>query len=101
MPSSNAAERALAFNPMDGATIEYLGHLLAFAGDWQRGCALAEKARHLNPHHPAWYWALPFLDAYRQADYVTARAFMLKADMPGQFFSRGTARGRVRPAGGA
>ncbi len=83
----NAAERALALNPMDGSSMEYLGHLLAFAGDWQRGCELAEKARHLNPHHPAWYWALPFLDAYRRADYVTARAFMLKADMPGQFFS--------------
>ena len=60
----------------------------AFAGDWKRGCELAEKARHLNPHHPAWYWALPFLDAYRRADYVTARAFILKANMPGQFFSQ-------------
>ena len=84
----NAAERAVVLNPMDGSSMEYLGHLLAFAGDWKRGCELAEKARHLNPHHPAWYWALPFLDAYRKADYVTARPFMLKADMPGQFFSR-------------
>jgi adenylate cyclase len=84
----NAAERAVALNPMDGSTMEYMGHLLAFAGDWERGCELAEKARHLNPHHAAWYWALPFLDAYRKADYVTARTFMLKADMPGQFFSR-------------
>ena len=84
----NAAERALVLNPMDGSSMEYLGHLLAFAGDWKRGCELAEKARHLNPHHPAWYWALPFLDAYRKADYVTARAFILKADMPGQFFSQ-------------
>ena len=83
----HAAERALALNPMDGSSMEYLGHLLAFAGDWTRGCELAEKARHLNPHHPAWYWALPFLDAYRRADYVTARPFILKADMPGQFFS--------------
>ena len=65
-----------------------LGHLLAFAGDWKRGGELAEKARHLNPHHPAWYWALPFLDAYRKADYVTARPFILKAEMPGQFFSQ-------------
>src|SRR4029450_13501035 len=63
-------------------------HLLAFAGDWQRGGELAEKARHLNPHHPAWYWALPFLNAYRQADYVTARPLILKAEMPGQFFSQ-------------
>jgi TolB-like protein/tRNA A-37 threonylcarbamoyl transferase component Bud32/Tfp pilus assembly protein PilF len=83
-----AAERAVALNPMDGSTIEYVGHLLAFAGDWERGCELAEKARHLNPHHPAWYWALPFLDAYRKGDYVTAHPFILKADMPGQFFSR-------------
>jgi TolB-like protein/predicted Ser/Thr protein kinase len=84
----NAAGRAVALNPMDGASMEYLGHLLAFAGDWDQGCALAEKARHLNPHHPAWYWALPFLDAYRKADYVTARPIIPKADMPGQFFSQ-------------
>ncbi|HTI37119.1 MAG TPA: protein kinase [Vicinamibacterales bacterium] len=84
----NAAERALVLNPMDGSSMEYLGHLLAFAGEWKRGGELAEKARHLNPHHPAWYWALPFLDAYRKADYVTARTFILKAEMPGQFFSQ-------------
>jgi len=83
----NAAERTIVLNPMDGASMEYLGHLLAFAGDWERGCALAEKARHFNPHHPAWYWALPFLEAYRRADYAAARPFMLKAKMPGQFFS--------------
>jgi TolB-like protein/cytochrome c-type biogenesis protein CcmH/NrfG len=83
----HAAERAIVLNPMDGSSMEYLGHLLAFAGDWERGCELAEKARQFNPHHPAWYWALPFLDAYRKADYATARPFMLKARMPGQFFS--------------
>ena len=83
----NAAERALALNPMDGSSMAYLGHLLV-AGDWKRGGELAEKARHLNPHHPAWYWALPFLDAYRKADYVAARPFILKAEMPGQFFSQ-------------
>jgi hypothetical protein len=33
-------------------------------------------------------WALPFLDAYRKADYVRARTFIPKADMPGQFFSQ-------------
>ena len=65
----SAAERALALNPLDGATVEYLAHLLAFAGDWERGCELGERARLLNPHHPAWYWALPFLDAYRRGDY--------------------------------
>jgi adenylate cyclase len=83
----NAAERAVALNPMDGATVEYLGHLLAFAGDWERGCELGERARQLNPHHPAWYWALPFLDAYRKGDYRGARALVPKALMPGQYYS--------------
>lgn len=59
----NAAERAIALNPADGAMVEFTSHLLAFAGDWERGCELGERARDLNPHHPKWYWALPFLDA--------------------------------------
>ena len=83
----NAAERAVALNPRDGATIEYLGHLLAFAGDWERGCDLAERGRDLNPNHPPWYWALPLLDAYRRGDYRGARAFIPKANMPGQYYS--------------
>jgi TolB-like protein len=83
----SAAERALALNPLDGATVEYLAHLLAFAGDWERGCALAERARLLNPHHPGWYWAVSLLDAYRRGDYDRARDVAPKALMPGQYYS--------------
>jgi TolB-like protein/cytochrome c-type biogenesis protein CcmH/NrfG len=83
----SAAERALALNPLDGATVEYLAHLLAFAGDWERGAELDEKARRLNPHHPAWYWALALLDAYRRSDYERARAVAPRAFMPGQYYS--------------
>ena len=25
---------------------------MAYAGDWERGCALVERARQLNPNHP-------------------------------------------------
>jgi TolB-like protein/Tfp pilus assembly protein PilF len=82
----DAAERAIALNPMDGSTIEYLGHLIAFSGDWERGCELAERARQLNPNHPAWYWAVPFLDAYRKGDYRSARTFLLKGHQQGHFF---------------
>jgi serine/threonine protein kinase/tetratricopeptide (TPR) repeat protein len=85
----SAAERALALNPLDGATVEYLAHLLAFAGDWERGCALAESARLLNPHHPGWYWAVPLLDAYRRGNYERARDVAPKALMPGQYYSHG------------
>jgi serine/threonine protein kinase len=82
----NAAERAIALNPGDGAMVEFTAHLLAFAGDWERGCELGERARELNPHHPKWYWALPFLDAYRKGDYRSARAFIPKSQMPGNYF---------------
>ena len=84
----NAAERAVALNPMDGFTAEYLGHLVAFAGDWERGRELGDRARQLNPHHPAWYWVLPMLDAFRRGDYREARALIPKALMPGQYYRR-------------
>ena len=79
----NAAERAVALNPMDGFTMAYLGFLIAYAGDWERGCALAEQARGLNPHHPGWYWFPSVLDAYRRSDYRGALDFALKVNMPG------------------
>ena len=72
---------------MDGATVEYMAHLLAFAGDWERGSELGDEGTELNPHHPAWYWALPFLDAYRQGDYRGEAVELPQANMPGQYYS--------------
>jgi TolB-like protein/tetratricopeptide (TPR) repeat protein len=79
----NSAERAVALNPMDGFTAAYLGFLIAYAGDWERGCALAAQARRLNPHHPGWYWFPSFFDAYRKRDYRGALDVALKINMPG------------------
>ncbi len=79
----DAAERAIALNPMDGSTLEYLAHLLAFSGDWERGCELAELAIALNPNHPGWYWVVFSLDAYRQGDYEGARSFLVKTLLRG------------------
>jgi len=66
---------------------EYLAHLIAFSGDWEHGCELAERARQLNPNHPGWYWAVTFLDAYRKGDYRSARSFLLKGNQPRHFFT--------------
>ncbi|HEV2134086.1 MAG TPA: hypothetical protein VGR47_07465 [Terracidiphilus sp.] len=79
----SAAERAIALNPMDGFTAAHLGFLMAYAGDWERGCALSEKARLLNPHHPGWYWFPAFFDAYRKRDYTGALAIAARINMPG------------------
>jgi TolB-like protein len=78
-----AAERAIALNPMDGFTMAYLGFLTAYSGDWERGCALTQQARDLNPHHPGWYWFAPFFNAYRKGEYRTALDIILKIHMPG------------------
>jgi TolB-like protein len=78
-----SAERSLALNSMDGLTHAYLGFQIAYSGDWERGCALAERAMQLNPHHPGWYWFPLILNAYRQRDYERARDLALKVNMPG------------------
>jgi adenylate cyclase len=83
----NAAERAVALNPMDGNSIAFLGELLTYAGDWERGLALAGRAKQLNPSHPGWYWYAEFYDGYRRGDYRGALAVALKVNLPGQWFS--------------
>ena len=70
---------------MDGNSIAFLGELLTYAGDWERGMALAERAKQLNPHHPGWYWYADFYNAYRQGDYRGALNFVLKANLPGHW----------------
>jgi TolB-like protein len=81
----NAADRVVALNPMDGNSIAFVGELLTYAGDWERGLALAERAKQLNPHHPGWYWYADFYNAYRQGDYRGALNFVLKANLPGHW----------------
>jgi TolB-like protein/tetratricopeptide (TPR) repeat protein len=105
----NSAERAVSLNPLDGFTAAYLGFLIAYAGNWEHGCALAERARQLNPHHPGWYWFPSFFDAYRKRDYRGALDVALKVNMPsfwrtylalatvyGQLGEREAARNAVR-----
>jgi TolB-like protein len=79
----DAAERVIALNPMDGSTLEYVGHLMAFSGDWEGGCEVAGRARQLNPNHPGWYWVVHFLDHYRQGGYREARPYILKTVLRG------------------
>jgi len=84
----NAADRAVALNPMDGNSIAFLGELLTYAGDSERGMVLAERAKQLNPHHPGWYWYADFYNSYRQGDYRGALSFALKANLPGHWGMR-------------
>ena len=69
------------------SSIAFLGELLTYAGDSERGCALAARAKQLNPNHPGWYWYADFYDAYRQGDDRGALEFALKINLPGHWCS--------------
>jgi tetratricopeptide (TPR) repeat protein len=77
-----AAERALALNRMDSSTAAILGNMIAYAGDWEYGLRIVERAMQLNPHHAGWYHYVAFCDAYRRRDYSGALASALKVNMP-------------------
>ncbi|HKC23304.1 MAG TPA: hypothetical protein VKF32_01110 [Thermoanaerobaculia bacterium] len=83
----NAAERAAALNGMDANNVAFMGELLTYAGDRERGLALAGRAKELNPNHPGWYWYAEFYDTYRRGDYRGALGCALKINLPGQWFS--------------
>ncbi len=83
----HAAERAVALNPMDSGTTAFMGILMAYAGDWQRGCPLIEHAAQLNPRHPDWYWFGSFYNAYRQGAYQAALDAAVKINMPQYFYT--------------
>ena len=86
----NAADRAVALNPMDGCTTAFMGILMAYTGDWDHGCALAEWAMQLNPHHPGWYRFSIAANKYRSGDYEGALDVALKINMPSYYFTHST-----------
>jgi tetratricopeptide (TPR) repeat protein len=75
-----AAERALVLNPLDGSNEAMF--LLAFTGEWERGCALIRRAAALNPHHPRWYELILGLNEYRLGNYREAVDEILNANLP-------------------
>ena len=81
------AERTIALNPMDGATVAIMGLMLACSGQWERGCAVADAAMRLNPNFPGWYWLTTVFNAYRTRDYRAAIDAALRIQMPGYFWT--------------
>jgi tetratricopeptide (TPR) repeat protein len=66
------AERAIELNPNDTTVLAAFAVNLAFAGDWERGNALARRAAALNPSHPDWLYMMVSADHYRQGRYEEA-----------------------------
>jgi len=66
------AEKSLSLNSNDGTTLGLIGAYTLLAGEWERGVALIEKAKILNPNHPDYYhWFLSAAD-FHNFDYAEA-----------------------------
>lgn len=78
----DAAERAMALNPRNSHTRAYLGLLIAFSGEWDRGLALVQRAMALNPHLPDWCHLPSFYNHYRKGEYQKALHVVKKINMP-------------------
>lgn len=64
--------KAIELNPNDADLAATFAWQLAYMGKWQDAADYANKALQLSPAHPNWYRIVPFMVAYRNADYVTA-----------------------------
>jgi serine/threonine protein kinase len=82
----SAAERSMELNPLDGSNEAIF--LIAFSGDWERGCKLIRRSMELNPHHPGWFRSVLSLDEYRRADYRAAVDEAVKANVPDLFWTQ-------------
>jgi tetratricopeptide (TPR) repeat protein len=67
-----SAERALALSPHDATILADIGTNLGWAGEVERGAAMVEKARVMNPDHPIWYNYLLAHHYRLQGDYERA-----------------------------
>ena len=77
-----ACEKALALNPRNTDAGSMFAMLIAFSGDWERGLKLNERMQALNPHHPGWYWFVPFHYHFHKGEYPQALAAAKRVNMP-------------------
>lgn len=65
--------RAIELNPNDPQNLGPLGNLMAYAGFWDEGVALAERGIALTaPSTPRWWWWASAKRAFAHHDYATA-----------------------------
>jgi len=65
--------RAIELNPYDPQNLGPLGNLMAYAGFWDEGVALAERGIALTgPSTPRWWWWAPAKRAFAHGDYAKA-----------------------------
>lgn len=80
------AEAAIALNPNAPAPIGFLGWLLALYGEWERGLAILEKGKALNPNYPGWFHMAPCFYYFLQKSSHKAHQEAQQLHMPHLFW---------------
>jgi len=78
-----AAEKAISLNPNSFIITADIGNFTGYSGRYERGIALLERAKQLNPLYPDWVYFLPMLKSYRIGDYSAAVAYFEKMPRTG------------------
>jgi adenylate cyclase len=73
-----AANKAIKLNPNNFTLVGDIGNHMGYSGKYERGLALLERAKQLNPRHPKWVYILPMLNSYRIGDYPAAVSYYQK-----------------------
>ena len=79
------SERAIALNRMDSSVTAFQAMLQSLAGDWERGCALANPPSSSIRITPDIIGLVPVLNAYRKREYSAVVNLALKLNSPGFF----------------
>lgn len=84
----DSARRALELNPNNTDVLALLGMEIAYAGDWEQGLVLVEKARKINPFHPDWFHFPIALDQFRKGHYENALKSAHDIELPEFFWTQ-------------
>jgi len=77
-----AAERAIAINPLNTATVAVCGMFLGYSGAWDRGLEVIRQAMQPNPHYPGWLHFPFYSYHYIRREYAEALQRAKQVNMP-------------------
>ena len=80
-------ERAIALSPNNATRLAWFGQNVVYTGKWERGKALLDKARALNPYLPTMFYYSYANYYYHNENYDQALEAALKINQPGLFWS--------------
>ena len=80
--SRQSAERTIALNHRNTASVAVMAMLIAFGGEWERGYAIMQRVMAINPHHAGWFHFVPLHYHFKRGEYEEALAAAKRINMP-------------------